>query len=78
MENTFEAKRRIFDLFDNARVLFNDYYNGFNHNYTKEDKKVILGLITMIDDDLDNIKESLGLNDVKELLNNDSYLWDTY
>ena len=57
MDNTFEIKRRIFDIFDNARILFNDYYNGFNHNYTEEDKKLIAALISVIEDDIDNIKE---------------------
>lgn len=59
MENTIEVKRNIFDLFNNARVLFNDYYNGFDHNYTDEDKKIILALLNIISDDIDNIKELL-------------------
>lgn len=57
MDNTFEIKRRIFDILDNARILFNDFYNGFNHNYTEEDKKLIAALISVIEDDIDNIKE---------------------
>ena len=60
MDNTFEIKRRIFNLFENVRALFNDYYNGFYHNYTNEDKKVISGLLNMIENDLDIIKELLG------------------
>lgn len=59
MDNTFEVKRLIFDLFDNARTLFNEYYNGFNHNYTEEDKKIIAALVSLIENDLDNIKELL-------------------
>jgi len=62
MENTFEVKRRIFDIFENARVLFNDYYNGFNHNYTDEDKKIIRALMNLIEDDIDNIREELKIN----------------
>lgn len=59
MNNTNEIKRNIFDLFENARVLFNEYYNGFNHNYTEEDKKIIQTLISSIEYDLENIKEEL-------------------
>lgn len=59
MENSLEIKRNIFDLFENARTLFNEYYNGFNHNYTDEDKKIISALISLIENDLDNIKDML-------------------
>lgn len=59
MNNTFEIKRNIFDILDNARILFNEYYNGFNHNYTNEDKKIIAALISIIESDIDNIKENL-------------------
>lgn len=59
MDNTFEIKRRIFNILNNARTLFNDYYNGFNHNYTDEDKKIIAALISIIEDDVDNIKDLL-------------------
>lgn len=55
--NRLEIQRNIFDIFENARVLFNDYYNGFYHNYTDEDKKIILSLLNMIGNDIDNIKE---------------------
>ena len=57
MDNTFEIKRNIFAIFENSRLLFNDYYNGFNHNYTNEDKKVILSLLNLISNDIDNVKE---------------------
>ena len=59
MDNTFEIKRRIFDILNNARTLFNDYYNGFNHKYTDEDKKIISALISVLEYDIDNIKDML-------------------
>ena len=57
MDNTFEIKRVIFDILDNARTLFNDYYNGFDHSYTEDDKKMIAALISVIENDVNNIKE---------------------
>ena len=56
---SYEVKRLLFDIFENARILFNDYYNGFTHNYTEEDKKIIKSLISVIEDDIDNIKDIL-------------------
>ncbi len=53
---SYEVKRLLFDIFENARTLFNDYYNGFMHNYTEEDKKIIGALISVIEGDIDNIK----------------------
>lgn len=58
MEN-YEVKRLLFDIFENSRTLFNDYYNGFMHNYTEEDKKIIKSLISVIEYDIDNIKDIL-------------------
>lgn len=57
MDNTFEIKRMIFDILEQARVLFNDYYNGFDHSYTEDDKKMIAALISVIESDVNNIKE---------------------
>lgn len=59
MDNTYEIERNIFDILSNSRILFNDYYNGFNHNYTDEDKEIIAALISVIENDIDNIKELL-------------------
>jgi ribosomal protein S17E len=59
MENTIDIKRNIFDILDNARTLFNEYYNGFDHDYTDEDKKIISALISLIEYDIDNIKDML-------------------
>ena len=56
---TMNIKREIFDLFDNARVLFNDYYNGFEGSYTIEDIETIKSLLSKIDGNINNIKEEL-------------------
>jgi len=56
---SYEVKRLLFDIFENARTLFNDYYNGFTHNYTEEDKEIISSLISVIENDIDNIKDIL-------------------
>lgn len=54
---TIEIKRNIFDILYNVRALFNEYYNGFDHNYTDEDKKCIAAYISLIEYDVNNIKE---------------------
>lgn len=56
---TMNVKREIFDLFDNARVLFNDYYNGFEGSYTIEDIETIKSLLSKIEGNIKNIKEEL-------------------
>lgn len=45
--NNLELKRLIFDLFENARILFNDYYNG-KENYNDRDISEIYSLILKI------------------------------
>lgn len=56
---TMNIKREIFDLYDNARVLFNDYYNGFEGSYTIEDIETIKSLLSKIEGNINNIKEEL-------------------
>lgn len=53
--NEFELKREMFDLFDNARILFNDYYNG-KKEYSEEDIKNIYDLILKVQDNVSNIE----------------------
>ena len=48
-------KNEIFDIFENARELFNDYYNG-KEEYTQEDYKKILE-IDKYNDAADKIKD---------------------
>ena len=58
--NELELKRQIFDLFDSARVLFNDYYNGKN-NYTETDLLEISNLIRKIETiNIPSIKEEVA------------------
>lgn len=54
---TYQAKNTMFDLFDYARVLYNDYVNGFNNNYESEDITRIKLLLENIEEDIKNIKE---------------------
>ena len=59
MRNNLEIKRNIFDLYDNARVLFNDFYNGYEGTYSDEDLELLKDLINRIEYDVKNIKEEL-------------------
>lgn len=59
MQNTTDIKRNIFDLFSFARILFNEYYNGFDQDYRNDDRNVIQSLINQIEKDIENIKELL-------------------
>lgn len=54
---TYQTKNIIFDLFDYTRMLYNDYYNGFNNNYDEEDIKRIKFILEKIEEDLKNVKE---------------------
>lgn len=56
--DTFNLKREMFDLFDIARILFNDYYNG-KKNYTIQDIKNIYVLIAKIQLNINNIKNEI-------------------
>lgn len=51
----FELKREIFDLFENARILFNDYYNG-KEEYSEKDIIKIYDLILKVQDNVSNIE----------------------
>lgn len=59
MQNTTDIKRNIFDLFLFARILFNEYYDGFDQDYRNDDRNVIQSLINQIEKDIENIKELL-------------------
>ena len=52
--NKLELKRQIFELFDRARILFNDFYNG-KEEYTDEDISEMYDLILRIDNE--NVRE---------------------
>ena len=46
--DTMLTKRELFDLFENARILFNEYVNGISRDYTEEDTKSIQEVKEMI------------------------------
>lgn len=56
----YELKREIFDLYDNARVLFNDYYNG-KENYSEEDFNEIIKLISEIEEHIKEVKYNVDI-----------------
>lgn len=53
-----ELKRQIFDLFENARILFNEYYNG-KEEYTNEDIVEINKLMWNIQNNIDKISSMI-------------------
>jgi len=55
MFNELYFKNEIFDLFENARVLFNDYYNG-KESYTNEDINAIKDILKAIKENIKNIE----------------------
>ncbi len=60
--NMIELKRNVFLLYDNARILFNDYYNkcwNSKEDYTEEDIKRILELFERIETNIKDFKEEL-------------------
>lgn len=56
--NKYYLKNEIFDVFENARILFNDYYNG-KEDYSDEDLEKIKELLKEIKQDIKNIDEEL-------------------
>lgn len=56
--NKLYFKSEIFDLFENARELFNDYYNG-KSSYSESDLYEISYLIAKMEENIKNIKEEL-------------------
>lgn len=56
--NSMMLKRELFDLFETARILFNDYYR-INRDFNKEDLKTIEKLIELVEHDSEEIKEMI-------------------
>lgn len=56
----YMLKNEIFYIFENARELFNDYYNG-KEEYTQEDYKRILEIIENMENDIKEIKYEVEL-----------------
>ena len=51
-------RREMFDLYENARILFNEYYNG-KEEYTEEDIKNIYDLVLKIQENVNNIESEI-------------------
>lgn len=55
---TMMVKREIFDLFDYARILYNDFYRK-DGNFNETDTKAIKNIIKTIEKDINEIKEEM-------------------
>lgn len=65
---TMNVKREIFDLYDYARVLFNQLYNGHDNNYTDTEIALLENVIKAIENNIKNIREEIEYYDnVEEL-----------
>ncbi len=58
--DTMMLKRELFDLFENARILYNDYYR-INRDFTKDDIEAIKKLIELVEHNTKEIKEMIKL-----------------
>ena len=56
--NNLNLKNEIFDMFESARILFNDYYNGKNE-YKDKDIRAIYDLITSLQMNIDEVKDMI-------------------
>lgn len=55
---TMQTKRIIFDLFDYARMLWNDFYR-LDRDFNEEDTKRLKEIVKIMEHDLREIKEEL-------------------
>ena len=53
-----ELKKNIFNIFEITRILFNNYYNGHDNNFTDEESNEILDKITELDEQLKELKQA--------------------
>ena len=56
--NKLSLKNEIFDIFESARILFNDYYNGKNE-YKEKDIRAIYDLIVRLQINIDEVKDMI-------------------
>ena len=56
--NKLYFKNLIFDVFENARLLFNDYYNG-KESYSDEDLEKIKELLAVIKEAIKQIESEV-------------------
>lgn len=59
MINNNEIKRNIYNVYDIARILWNNYYNG-EEEYTKNDLIGIKYIIASLDVTIKELKESVN------------------
>lgn len=59
MINELYLKNEIFSIFENARILFNDFYNGKN-NYDEKDIENVKRIITNIKMNIDEIESIIN------------------
>ena len=53
-----ELKKTIFYMFETTRQIFNNYYNGHDDNFTKEELNEILDKITELEEQLNDLKQA--------------------
>lgn len=56
--DTMMLKRELFDLFENARILYNDYYR-IDRDFTKDDIEAIKKLMELVEHNTKEIKEMI-------------------
>lgn len=56
--NNLSLKNEIFDIFESARILFNDYYNDKNE-YKEKDIRAIYDLIMSLQINIDEVKDMI-------------------
>lgn len=56
--NNLYLKNEIFDIFESARILFNDYYNVKNE-YQEKDIRAIYDLIMSLQINIDEVKDMI-------------------
>ena len=56
---TMMLKNELFDLFENARMLYNDFYRIYDRNFNEDDLKRIEKLMELVEHDTKEIKEMI-------------------
>ena len=56
---TLMTKRELFSLFENARILYNNYVNGYDWDYVEEDVNAIEKYIELIESNIKEVKETI-------------------
>ena len=56
--NELYVRNSIFDIFENARILFNDYYNG-KSDYTEKDIEKIKELLEKVKENIKDIESEI-------------------